>query len=261
MERNFHKRMVRSVKTLWSLLASFILCSIFIYPTTPLAKNVVIASTSLAGAIVKAAGAKEVRILTPGETRHPPEYDLKPSDIIKFEGADIAIYGGYERMVQKLLETSRNKNILAIQIETETSPENLINQVRKISKLLGTEKDAQAWEIGFLEKLKSLKKKLSSFSGKKAVVHRFAQPFTQWVGLYVIQIVSPGELTPKVIVEAVRKKPELVVDILHFPNAKVIAENAKCRYLQVINFPGIENTKTLEDLFEYNTNQLLKAFQ
>lgn len=57
------------------------------------------------------------------------------------------------------------------------------------------------------------------------------------------------------------KKPELVVDILHFPNAKVIAENAKCRYLQVINFPGIENTKTLEDLFENNTNQLLKTFQ
>jgi len=77
----------------------------------------------------------------------------------------------------------------------------------------------------------------------------------------VIQTISPGELTPKVIAGAVMQKPDLVVDILHFPNAKVIAENAGCKYLQVINFPGVENTKALEDIFEYNSTQLLKAFQ
>jgi len=258
MKRNCPKRMNRSNQILWPLLIGFIL----LWPPATLAKNlVVVASTSLVGAIVKAGGAKEVRILTPGETRHPPEYDLRPSDLLKFEGADIVVYGGYERMVQKLLETSKNKNILALQIETETSPENLVNQVRKISKLLGTEKEAQAWEIGFLEKLMSLKKKISPFSEKKAVVHRFAQPFSKWVGLRLVQIISPGELTPKVIAEAVAKKPELVVDILHFPNAKVISENAKCKYIQVINFPGIKNTDTLEDLFEYNSTQLLRPFQ
>ncbi len=74
-------------------------------------------------------------------------------------------------------------------------------------------------------------------------------------------MISPGELTPKVVAEAIAKKPELVVDILHFPIAKVIAENAKCRYIQVINFPGTDNTKTLEDIFEYNSTQLLKVFQ
>jgi len=226
-----------------------------------MAKEIVVASTSLAGAIAKAAGAKEVRVITPGETRHPPEYDLRPSDLLKFEGADIVIYGGYERMVQKLLETSKNRNVLAIQIDTETSPENLMNQVRKISKMLGTEKERQLWKEGFVEKLKLLQKKISPYSGRKAVVHRFAQPFAQWAGLHVVQIISPGELTPKVIADAVMQKPELVVDILHFPNAKVIAENAKCKYIQVINFPGVENTKTIEDLFEYNCTQLLKVFQ
>ena len=93
------------------------------------------------------------------------------------------------------------------------------------------------------------------------MVHRFAQPFARWAGLHVVQIISPGELTPKVIADAVMQKPELVVDILHFPNAKVIAENAECKYIQVINFPGVENTKTIEDLFKYNCTQLLKVFQ
>lgn len=242
-------------------LLIFLIFGILLFPAISFAKGVVVASTSLAGAISKAAGAKEVREMTPSEMRHPPEYDLKPSDLYKFEGADIVVYGGYERMVQKLLETSKNRNILAIQIDTETSPENLMNQVRKISKMLGTEKERQVWEERFVERLKLLQKKISPYSGRKAVVHRFAQPFARWAGLHVAQIISPGELTPKVIADAIVQKPEIVVDILHFPIAKVIAENGKCRYIQVINFPGVENTKTLEDLFEYNSTQLLKVFQ
>jgi len=255
--RKCDRVVMRFGKALWS----FLFCVILFCPAAPMAKEIVVASTSLAGAIAKAAGAKEVRVITPGEMRHPPEYDLRPSDLLKFEGADIVIYGGYERMVQKLLETSKNRNVLAIQIDTETSPENLMNQAQKISKILGTEKERQAWEENFVERLKLLKKKISPYSGRKAVVHRFAQPFAQWAGLHVVQIISPGELTPKVIADAVMQKPELVVDILHFPNAKVIAENAECKYIQVINFPGVENTKTIEDIFEYNSTQLLKVCQ
>ena len=231
------------------------------FPPPASAQEAVVASTSLAGAIAKAAGAKEVRVVVSSEMRHPPEYDLKPSDLFKFEGAKVVIYGGYERMVSKLIETSKNKNILAMQINTETSPENLISQARKISEVLKTEKEEQVWEKKFLEKLKKLQKKISPFSRKRAVIHRFAQPFARWAGLQVVQIVSPGELTPKVIAEAIAKKPELVVDILHFPNARVIAENAKCKYIQVINFPGADNTKTLEDIFEYNSAQLIRTFK
>jgi zinc transport system substrate-binding protein/iron/zinc/copper transport system substrate-binding protein len=223
-------------------------------------QEVVVASTSLAGAIAKAAGAKEVRVIVSSEMRHPPEYDLKPSDLLKFEGSKIVIYGGYERMVSKLLETSKNKNILAIQINTDTSPENLISQARRIAEVLKTEKEEQIWEKIFSEKLMELQKKIHPFSGKRAVVHRFAQPFAQWAGLHMVQIISPGELTPKVIGDAVAKNPELVIDIYHFPVAQVIAENAKCKYILVINFPGVENTKTLEDIFEYNSKELLKIF-
>jgi zinc transport system substrate-binding protein len=240
-----------------------ILCFLFLFssPSPSMAEGVVLASTSLAGAIAKAAGAKEVRVLTPKEMRHPPEYDLKPSDLLKFEGVDMVVYGGYERMVAKLLETSQNKKALVTQIETDTSPESLVTQARKISKILKTEKEEQTWEKHFSERLKNLQKKISTFSGKEAVVHRFAESFARWAGLSIVQTISPGELTPRVVAEAIAKKPELVVDIHHFPIAGVIAKNAKCRYVQIINFPGIENTKTLEDVFEYNAKQLVGVFQ
>jgi ABC-type Mn2+/Zn2+ transport system permease subunit len=237
----------------WILLLSFSL------PAS--AQETVVASTSLAGAIAKAAGAKEVRVVVSSEMRHPPEYDLKPSDLLILEGAKVVVYGGYERMVSKLLEASKNKNILAIQINTDTSPENLISQARKISGILKTEKEEKAWEERFIGRLKELQKKIGPYSGKRAVVHKFAQPFAQWAGLQVVQIVSPGELTPKVIGDSISKNPDLVVDIYHVPVAQAIAENAKCKYIQVINFPGADHTQSLEDLFDYNAAQLIKAFQ
>jgi zinc transport system substrate-binding protein len=234
---------------------------ILVIQSTSIAQEVVIASTSLSGAIAKAAGATEVRVLTPAEMRHPPEYELKPSDLIKFEGARLVVYGGYEKMVAKLLETSQNKNIKAIQIDTTTSPENLMIQARKAAQVLNTEKKEEMWEQNFREKLKVLKEKVTAFSEKKAVVHLQAQPFGKWVGFSVVQVIRPGELTPKAVADAIAQNPELVVDILHLPMAKVIAENAKCKYIQVINFPGIENTATLGDIFEFNSRQLIRAFQ
>jgi zinc transport system permease protein len=230
------------------------------FPIPASAQDRVVASTSLTGAIAKAAGAKEVRVIVSSEMRHPSEYDLKPSDLLKFEGAKVVVYGGYERMVPKLLEASKNKNILAIQINTDTAPENLISQARKISEILKTEKEEKAWEERFIGRLKELQKKISPYSGKRAVVHRFAQPFAQWAGLQVVQLFSPGELTPKVIGDSIAKHPDLVVDIYHAPVAQAIAENAKCKYVQVINFPGAGNTQSLEDLFEYNCAQLMKDF-
>lgn len=241
-----------------NILLAVIFIMIMILPLKGMAQGVVVASTSLSGAIARAAGAREIRVLTPSEIKHPPEYDLKPSDLVKFEGADVVIYAGYEKMVSKLIETSKNKNIMSIQIDTTTSPENLIEQARKISKILKTEKEEQQWEKIFIERLKTLREKVLAFSGKQAVVHKFAQPFSRWAGLQVVQVISPGELTPKVIADAISKRPEIVVDIAHFPIAKVIAENIGCRYIQIINFPGIGGTQTLEDIFEYNVRQLLK---
>jgi zinc transport system substrate-binding protein len=233
---------------------AFGVCSI-VYAQT------VVASTSLAGAIARAAGAKDIRVLTPSETKHPPEYELKPSDLLKLEGANVVIYGGYERMVERLVDASRNKNLVAIKIDTTTSPDNLIAQTKKVAAALHTEKEQQIWEKGFIAKLGILKTRLASLAGKPAIVHLHAKPFVQWAGLSEVQVVPPGELSLKAVANAVAKQPEIVIDILHMPAGKVIADNARCRYTQVINFPAVQETVTLEDVFEFNTTQLMKAFQ
>jgi zinc transport system substrate-binding protein len=257
MQKSYRQRAVRRRCVRAFLIAAFLIAA---FVRLSAAGDVVVASTSLSGAIAKAAGAQNVRILTPADVKHPPEYDLKPTDLLKLEGANVVVFAGYERMVSKLVETSRNKQILTVRIETATSPENLISQVHKVANVLKTEKDAAIWEKDFLHTLGSLKNKLATIAGKRAVVHLHARPFIVWAGLSVIQVVPLGELTPKIIADAIAQKPDVVVDILHSPIARTIAENAKCRYVQLINFPGVEKTSTLEDIFAYNTEQLIKVF-
>ena len=257
MRRNARKtRGIRVLPFLFSLSTLFSLT----VPTRGMSADAVVATTSLTAAIAKAAGAKEVKVLTPPGQKHPPEYDLKPSDLLKIEGAAVVVYAGYEKMVSKLLETAKNKGIQAIQISTDTSPETLMAQARKISKILKSEKEEETWERNFLWELAEMEKKLSPYAGKRAVVHHFAQPFAKWAGLTMIHVIRPGELTPRAIAEAATQAPDIVVDILHFPVAKVIAENARCRYAQVINFPGVNETSSLEDIFQYNSTELRRAF-
>jgi zinc transport system substrate-binding protein len=220
----------------------------------------VVASTSLTAALARAAGASEVRVLTPADVKHPPEYELRPSDLIKLDGASVVVYAGYERMVQKLVEASKGKNLIVVQVDTTTSPDSLIAQARKIAAVLHTEKEEQAWEKGFLERLRTLKEKLAPYSGKKAVVHLHAQGVVKWAGLSVVQVFTPGELSPKAVADAVAKQPDIVVDILHMPVARVIADNAQCPYAQLINFPGVGGTASIDDLFDYNAAQIIKAF-
>ena len=253
----------RERSVLWGACALVLAVALALTPSSARSETggVAVVSTSLTAAIARAAGAREVRVLTPADSTHPPEYEIKPSDLAKLEGADIVVYAGYERMVARLVETSRSKQLITVQVDTTTSPENLITQVRKVAAALKTEKAAAAWETRFGEQLASLKSGLGAATGRRAVVHAHAQPFARWAGLSVVQVVRPGELTPRVIADAIAQKPDVVVDILHAPVARTIADNAQGRYVLVINFPGINKTVTLEDVFRYNTSQLLKALQ
>jgi zinc transport system substrate-binding protein/iron/zinc/copper transport system substrate-binding protein len=248
-------------KTVVLCLAVAMSLVVFGSGASELSAQTVVASTSLTGALANAAGATEVRILTPPDVKHPPEYELKPSDIAKFDGASAVVYAGYERMVQKLVEVSKSKGVSEVRVDTTTFPENLIAQARKIAGVLHTEKAEEAWEKGFLEKLAVLKEKLAPYAGKKAVVHLQAQGFTKWAGLSVVRVIMPGEISPKAVADAIAKQPDVVVDILHMPVAKIISENARYRYVQLINFPGVDKTATLEDVFEYDTAQIVRAFQ
>jgi ABC-type Fe3+-hydroxamate transport system substrate-binding protein len=84
-------------------------------------------------------------------------------------------------------------------------------------------------------------------------------PFAEWLGLNIIGVYGPAEPSPAVILRLVQLKPDLVIDNYHAPAGKAIAEAAGVPYVELINFPGKDNTFTIEDVFRYNAVMLIRT--
>jgi len=67
----------------------------------------VIASTSWVQAFAIAAGAKNVVTIAPFELQHPPEYEIKPSDLLAVQHASLIVYSGYEKFAKSWLRQPR----------------------------------------------------------------------------------------------------------------------------------------------------------
>ncbi|MCL6591318.1 MAG: metal ABC transporter substrate-binding protein [Firmicutes bacterium] len=220
-------------------------------------KVVVVASTSWTGAIAQAAGADEVRVLAPLELKHPPEYDYRPADIARLSEATAVVYAGYEPFMKKLLEAAGYPEPKIIKVTTANTPDNLKEQARLLAEKLGTQKKEAEWEIRF-DKVTAeiLKKAEAKNAGKtKVLVQQHQQPFVKWLGFEIAGVFSAGELTPAKVMEYANLKPDLVIDNFHNPQGKPIVEVAKCKYVELINFPSAK-APTLIDLFKENAGRL-----
>ncbi|GHV30326.1 hypothetical protein AGMMS4952_17180 [Spirochaetia bacterium] len=222
--------------------------------------KVVLASTSWVAAIARAAGAEDVRILAPLDLRHPPEYELKPSDLAAASKADIIIYAGWEQFAKKLADTAGSAGIQTITVTTSNAPEEFRAAAEKIATVLGTEDKLAEWWNGFEPFAADLREKIiAAYPDKRAVVQRMQTPFAAWLGFEIIGEYGPAEPSPAVILEMVQLRPALVIDNYHGPSGQPIAEAAKAPYAELLNFPGKDGTFSIEDVFRYNADVLIKA--
>jgi hypothetical protein len=56
------------------------------------------------------------------ELKHPPEYEIKPSDLDAVSGASLVVYGGYEKFAKRLAETSGGAGVYEMKIFTDNVP-------------------------------------------------------------------------------------------------------------------------------------------
>lgn len=220
-------------------------------------KIIVVASTGWTGAIATAAGADEVRILAPLELKHPPEYDYRPSDIARLRSAHLLVYGGYEPFVAKLAQVAGFPPEKMIIIKTDNHPENLIKQTRLLAALMETKPKQMLWEKSFNKELADIQQQAQKIglSGKKALVHKFQTPFVKWLGIDIIGVFGTEELSPRKLMTYAAMKPDIVIDNLHNPQGKPIAEIAGCAYAALSNFPSSE-TSSLIALLQKNAARL-----
>ena len=242
------------------MIARFILIAFFLMPQIVYAqKTIVAATTHWTGAMARAAGADTVLVFSPAGLLHPSEYELTPRDVLKLRKVDLIIGGGYERMMDRLIEEAGDKNITVLRIDTFNHPDSLVRAVHIIAEKIGTQKKANIWEKEFRTAIKKARSGVN-FGNKPVLVHIFQLPFCTWMGMNITGVFGPAELSVKQMVNLIRKSPWLVVDNIHIPVGKPVAIDSKAKYVTLVNFPGAEGTQNLTDVFLYNIRTLRKLF-
>jgi hypothetical protein len=222
--------------------------------------DVIIASTSWVAAIAYCAGADNVHILAPVDLRHPPEYELKPSDLSAASKARLIIYAGWEMFAKKLAETAGSAGVDVLQIRVSNDPAGIKAEAKKIAELLGTTGKYEAWAADFDQFTAGVKEEVAeAYSGKRAVVNSMQTPFISWLGVDIAGEYGPAEPSPALVLDLVNLKPDIVIDNYHNASGRPIAEAAKAPYAELLNFPGRDGTRTVEDVFRYNARILLNV--
>ncbi len=232
----------------------FISCNISQSP-----KSEVVTTNAWTAAYAMAAGAKDVRVLTPYEMIHPSEYELRPGDISHLNNAEIVIYAGYEIMMGEIRTGLKIPDEKMLQIQTSYKLEEIEESVMKIAQRLGTEEKARenlaAIQQAMSEAQKSLIEK--GFGEESAVVHFFQQSFVSEMGIKTQAVFGPAPPEARQIMEMTRTNATLIIDNAHNPSGGALRETMPdAAYISLLNFPGLYSTQSLVDVIEYNTRQL-----
>ncbi len=230
-------------------LVTCLVINLFTRPV--LAEPLVVASTSWAASFAKAAGVKDVVVVVPENVLHPPDYDPRPSDLIKLRDADYIVLGGFEGFANRLKEAAGGK-AKVIQVRLLNSPDNIKKEVFRLGVMFGTLDKANEFIRNFEETYQILKKDLDNPPRPKerAVAQRFVEVWADFLGLEIVGTFGPGILTPKEVARLAALKPLWILDNFHMPVARPIAEATGAKPLALRNFPG--PNEGILDVFLHN---------
>ncbi|WPW26761.1 ABC transporter substrate-binding protein [Streptomyces atratus] len=203
---------------------------------------VVIVTTTWEGALAKAAGAEDVKVIVPQSVQHAPDYDPKPSDLAAVAGADFVLYASFEPYAGKIKEAAGSKAEL-VEVNLDNDADKVEAEVAKLGKLFGTEGTAAKWKTTFDSEYAKLSKDLKAKwpGGKSPVV--VSQVFTTWAaklaGANLVGTYGPEAVTPAQLAKLGEKKPALVLDNAHMSTGTVLPDSG-AKQVEIVNYPGEE---------------------
>ena len=249
------------------IFKTLILSAVLLYipVLTITAESRITATNSWTKAFAAMAGVDAEQIASSNMT-HPPEYELKPSDVKKIKDADILIFAGYEVMMKTVFKSFKKPEDELVKIKTGYTPVIIDESVRKIAEKTGTiktaEKNIEEYKKAFKTAVDDLKKK--GLYGKPVIVQFHHKDLIQALGFKILAAAGPAPLEAGEIAELAKMKPALIIDNAHNPVLKPLAEISGVKKLELVNFPGFpldDGTvcpESLKGILEYNTGLLLK---
>lgn len=219
----------------------------------------VVATTSWTAAFAYAAGADSVHVLAPYEMRHPPEYELSPSDLAVISNAEVIVYAGYEGMVARIKEAVGGEGPRLVQIVTDYSRNTLETSITLLGSEFGTVEAAAQSVDELTDFLDTWMAEIAGMGLDDAsvIAHLFQKPLAAELGVDVASVFGPAPLEAKQIVTLSGLDVDLIIDNYHNDVGKPLRETMpSVPVVEFVNFPGVAGTRTLLDVLEENRNRL-----
>ncbi|MFF4350216.1 ABC transporter substrate-binding protein [Streptomyces sp. NPDC001530] len=203
---------------------------------------VVVATTTWEGALAKAAGAKDVKVIVPSSVQHAPDYDPKPSDLAAVAGADFVLYAPFEPYAAKIKEAAGSSAKL-VQVNLDNDADKATAEVTRLGKLFGTQDAAAKWDTSFKSEYGTLQKELKAAwpDGKAPAV--VAQVYSVWsakmAGADLRGTYGPQAVTAKQLSDLGKKKPTYVFDNVHMTTGKVLPDTG-AQQVEIVSYPGTD---------------------
>jgi zinc transport system substrate-binding protein len=219
----------------------------------------IIASTSWTAAYVKATGIQNIDQLAPSSLEHPAEYELQIGDIEKIKNADFIVYAGYETVISQIQQSLKIDQNKFIKIQTSYVESQIRSEVLKIAEKTNTVEKAElslkTIHQLFTEAKVEIEK--SGLKGQPVIVHFFQAGFAKEIGLNPVAVFGPAPLESYNLGELAKIDAVMIIDNQHNPIAQPLSEIKKgVRTIELLNFPGLFNTVTIEDVIRYNLRQI-----
>lgn len=248
------------------IIASVVIALVVVVPLAadePVPESTVVASTSWTAAFALLAGASDVEVLAPYEMSHPPEYELRPSDLRRVAEADLVLYAGYETMVERLAQAAGASDVPTLRITTVHSMPVMTASVMAIADAIGTRERAESQLAEVAGMLESWRAETAERSLDRApvVAHVHQRALAEELGMNVVGVFGPAPLEARQIDELSRLEPALIVDNGHNPVAAPLAETTDARIAVWYNFPGREGSRTILDVFRLNREELNRVYR
>lgn len=206
----------------------------------------VLATNAWTAAFVRMAGG-QADLLAPADMVHPPEYELKTSDVIKIRDADFLVFAGYEVLMKTVFESFKKPEDQMIQITTSYDPGILEQSVMAIAEKTGTVSTARRNIEKYRELISHAQDQLkeAGLYGRNVLVNFYQLPLARALGFNILGVFGPQPLKPGDISKLARLSPDLILDNIHNPMAAPLEEILGKKAILLINFPGFPLGKGL----------------
>ncbi|KYC44742.1 MAG: Periplasmic solute binding protein family protein [Candidatus Methanofastidiosum methylothiophilum] len=211
----------------------------------------------------------------------PDHFDVRPSILSEINTSSLVIYHGIEPWLDSMINASENRGVKKLMLQgpwgTPPLAKAKINSIKDAlieidpSNKSYYEKNAAevTKELDALnEKLLKEAKEIGT-SDYKAIVMAWQKPFSEWIGLQVVDAYQPPETlsvqtVQNLVIKGKEEKVAFVIDNLQSGTTlgAQMAEEIGGRHVVFSNFPeAIPGTETIAEMIQYNADQIFGAIK